>query len=195
MAAIEEEISRAANLDEAELRQLKEQTVLSLKLNFASRARPNESTVRPNSFAPKSHQVVKEGDAKKQERDEISQRLEKLGDIEARLAEAEAELRSLNDPRGRAAALSTAYRARRRVEAQSGRSRSQSRASQRESGTGQSRNAGLRHARRRNSLGQPDRERERTRLPGVHRERNDCGDARGQGTGDGGAFIRHRTGG
>jgi len=56
-------------------------------------------------LAAEIHRVIKEGELKKQERDEISRRIEKLGDIEARLAEAEAGLQSLNDPRGRAAAL------------------------------------------------------------------------------------------
>jgi ATPase involved in DNA repair len=54
---------------------------------------------------PELAQVAAEGEAKRRERDDVARRVEKFGDIEARLADAEASLRSLNDPRGRAAAL------------------------------------------------------------------------------------------
>ncbi|HKX31508.1 MAG TPA: hypothetical protein VJ302_27725, partial [Blastocatellia bacterium] len=46
------------------------------------------------------------GEEKKRARDEINQRLASLGDIEAQLAEAEAALKALADPRTRAHALS-----------------------------------------------------------------------------------------
>src|SRR5262249_20321164 len=57
---------------------------------------------------PELAQMAAEGEAKKRERDDITRRVEKLGDVEARLTEAEAVLQSLNDPRGRAAALNQA---------------------------------------------------------------------------------------
>jgi len=104
MAAIEEEISRAADLDETELQRLKEKrTGLETQLRRSREAERVYSQAEP--LAAEIHRVIKEGELKKQERDEISRRIEKLGDIEARLAEAEAGLQSLNDPRGRAAAL------------------------------------------------------------------------------------------
>jgi DNA repair protein SbcC/Rad50 len=104
IAAIEEEISRAADLDEAELRQLKERrSELEIRLRQSREAERVYGQAEP--LRSETHQVVKEGEVKKRERDEISRRLEKLGDIEVRLAEAEGLLRSLNDPRGRAAAL------------------------------------------------------------------------------------------
>ncbi len=102
--AVEKEISRAANVGVAELRQFKES-----RAELENRLRESREAERVyGQIAPLSaeiNQVVKEGEAKKSDRDAISRRLEKLGDIEAALSEAEAELRSLNDPRGRAAAL------------------------------------------------------------------------------------------
>ncbi|MCI0387956.1 MAG: SMC family ATPase [Acidobacteria bacterium] len=104
IAAIEEEISRAANLGETELQQLKERRPeLEIQIRQSREAERVYGQAEP--LRSETHQVVKEGEVKKRERDEISRRLEKLGDIEARLAEAEDGLRSLNDPRGRAAAL------------------------------------------------------------------------------------------
>ena len=104
MAAIEEEILQTANFGETEIRQLK-----AKRSEIKTQLRQSREAERLYSQAEflrsENSQVVKEGEAKKQERVEISQRIEKLGDIEARLAEAEARLQSLNDPRGRAAAL------------------------------------------------------------------------------------------
>ncbi|HKQ80338.1 MAG TPA: SMC family ATPase [Blastocatellia bacterium] len=104
IAAIEEEISRAANLDETELPQLKERRAeLEIQLRESREAERVYGQAEP--LRSETHQVVKEGEVKKRERDEISRRLEHLGDIEKRLAEAEGRLRALDDPRGRAAAL------------------------------------------------------------------------------------------
>jgi len=104
MAAIEEEISRAANLDETGLQRVKERrTELEIQLKRSREAERVHSQAEP--LRAEIRQVVKEGEVKKQERDEISRRIERLGDVEARLAEAEAGLQSLNDPRGRAVAL------------------------------------------------------------------------------------------
>src|SRR5262249_16311578 len=101
---IEEEISQTANFGETEIGQLKaKRSELETQLRQSREAERlyNQAEI----LRSESSQVVKEGEAKKQERDEISQRIKKLGDIEPRLTEAETELRSLNDPRGRAAAL------------------------------------------------------------------------------------------
>ncbi len=107
VAAIEEELAQAANLDEAGLLRLKERRAeLEVELRQARDAERVYSQAEP--LSAELNQVVKEGEVKKRERDEIAQRIENLGDIEARLAEAEAGLQSLNDPRGRAAALNQA---------------------------------------------------------------------------------------
>jgi exonuclease SbcC len=104
MAAIEDEIAQSAGFDEAEIRQLKiKRSELDTRLRQAREAERIFS--QAEILRPELVQVGGEGEAKKRERDEIAQRVEKFGDIEALLAEAEAVLQSLNDPRGRAAAL------------------------------------------------------------------------------------------
>ncbi|MGH9766627.1 MAG: AAA family ATPase [Blastocatellia bacterium] len=104
IAAIEAEISRAATFGETEVRRLKtrrtELETLLRESREAERAYGQAGFLRSEISL-----VAGEGEAKKQERDDISRRIEKLGDIEAQLAGAGAELQSLNDPRGRAAAL------------------------------------------------------------------------------------------
>src|SRR5262249_51659389 len=107
MAAIEEEISQAASFDEAEIRQLKiKRSGLETQLRHAREAERIYS--HAEILRPELAQMAAEGEAKKRERDDITRRVEKLGDVEARLTEAEAVLQSLNDPRGRAAALNQA---------------------------------------------------------------------------------------
>jgi exonuclease SbcC len=107
MAAIEEEISQAASFDEAEIRQLKiKRSGLETQLRHAREAERIYS--HAEILRPELAQMAAEGEAKKRERDDIARRVEKLGDVEARLTEAEAVLQSLNDPRGRAAALNQA---------------------------------------------------------------------------------------
>ena len=104
MAEIEEEISQAAGFDEAEIRQLKiKRSGLETQLRQAREA--ERIYGQAEILRPELAQVAAEGEAKRRERDDVARRVEKLGDIEARLADAEASLRSLNDPRGRAAAL------------------------------------------------------------------------------------------
>ncbi|MGH9802589.1 MAG: hypothetical protein ACRD82_19665, partial [Blastocatellia bacterium] len=49
--------------------------------------------------------ITAEGESKRAERDAAANRIAEIGDIEKQLAETEASLRVLNDPRGRAAAL------------------------------------------------------------------------------------------
>jgi DNA repair protein SbcC/Rad50 len=107
MAAIEEEISQTANFGEAEIRQLKvKRSGLETQLRQAREAERiySQTEILRSELA----QLTGEGEAKKRERGEIARRVEKLGDIEAQLAEAEVSLQSLNDPRGRAAALNHA---------------------------------------------------------------------------------------
>jgi len=107
MAAIEEEISQAAGFEEAEIRQLKiKRSGLETRLRHAREAERiyGQAEILRHELA----QVAAEGEAKRRERDDIARRVEKLGDVEARLAGAEAALQSLNDPRGRAAALNQA---------------------------------------------------------------------------------------
>jgi exonuclease SbcC len=107
MAEIEEEISQTASFGEAEIRQLKiKRSDLEARLRQAREAERIHS--QAEILRAETQRVAGEGEAKKRERDDIAQRVEKLGDIEARLVEAEAALQSLNDPRGRAAALKEA---------------------------------------------------------------------------------------
>ena len=107
MREIEEEISQAPGFDEAEIRQLKiKRSELEIRLRQARDAERIYS--QAEILRPEIAQVAAEGESKKRERDEIALRAEKLGDIESRLAEAEAVLQSLNDPRGHATALKEA---------------------------------------------------------------------------------------
>jgi exonuclease SbcC len=104
MAAIEEEIAQNTGFGEAEIRQLKvKRSELEIRLRQAREAERIFSQVE--ILRPELAKVAGEGEAKRRERDDIAHRVEKFGDIEARLVEAEAALQSLNDPRGRAAAL------------------------------------------------------------------------------------------
>lgn len=107
MATIEDEISQAVSFDEAEIRQLKiKRSELETRLRHAREAERLQG--QAEILRPELAQVAAEGEMKRQERDDIAWRVEKLGDIEARLAEAETALQALNDPRGRAAALNRA---------------------------------------------------------------------------------------
>jgi chromosome segregation ATPase len=107
MAEIEEEISQAASFDDQEIRQLKvKRSGLETRLRQAREA--ERIYGQAEILRPELAQVTAEGEAKKRERDDIARRVEKLGDVETRLIKAEAELQSLNDPRGRASALNQA---------------------------------------------------------------------------------------
>jgi exonuclease SbcC len=101
---IEDEIAKNAGFGEAEIRQLKIKRS-DLDARFRQAREAERIFSQAEILRPELIRVVAEGEAKKRDRDEIAQRVEKSGEIEARLAEAEAELQSLNDPRGRAAAL------------------------------------------------------------------------------------------
>ncbi|HEU0184640.1 MAG TPA: SMC family ATPase [Blastocatellia bacterium] len=107
VAAIEEEIAKNTGFGEAEIRQLKvKRSELDKRVRQAREAEKIFS--QAEILRPELAQVAVEGEAKKRERQETAQRVEKFGDIESRLAESEAALQSLNDPRGRAAALNQA---------------------------------------------------------------------------------------
>src|SRR2546428_4429738 len=107
MAEMEDELPHVASFDEAEIRQLKiKRSGIETRLRQAREAERIHG--QAEVLRPELAQVAAEGEAKKRERDDIANRIEKLGDIEARLAEAEVALQSLNDPRGRAAALNQA---------------------------------------------------------------------------------------
>ncbi len=103
IAAIEE-VSLEANFSDAEIVRLK-----AARVEIEAQLRQSREAERVYGQADllrsELAQVAKEGETKRQERDEINQRVVKLGDIEAQLAATESSLRSLNDPRGRAAAL------------------------------------------------------------------------------------------
>ncbi|HEY6400206.1 MAG TPA: SMC family ATPase, partial [Blastocatellia bacterium] len=104
VAAIEEEIAKNTGFGEAEIRQLKvKRSELDKRVRQAREAEKIFS--QAEVLRPELAQVAIEGEAKKRERQETAQRVEKFSDIESRLAESEAALQSLNDPRGRGAAL------------------------------------------------------------------------------------------
>ncbi|MGE0130858.1 MAG: AAA family ATPase [Blastocatellales bacterium] len=104
ITAIEKEISQSTSFDENKIRRLKAGRA-DLETQIRQAREAERIYGQAELLRSEISQVTKEGEAKKQERDEISRRIEKLGAIEARLAEAELTLQSLNDPRGRAAAL------------------------------------------------------------------------------------------
>ena len=88
MAEIEEEISQAASFDEAEIRQLKiKRSGLETRLRQAREA--ERIYGQAEILRPELAQVAAEGEAKRRERDDVARRVEKFGDIEARLADAE----------------------------------------------------------------------------------------------------------
>jgi exonuclease SbcC len=104
IAAIEEDISSGSQLGETEIEKLKAQrSEIETQLRESREAERifNRAEVLRSEIA----QVATEGEVKKGEREEIVKRITRLGDIGAQLAEAESALKSLGDPRGRAAAL------------------------------------------------------------------------------------------
>jgi exonuclease SbcC len=104
ITAIEQELAQDPGFDEAEIGRMKaRRTELGTRLRQAREAA--RVFGQAEFLRPELSQITKEGEAKRNERDDISRRVEKLGDIESRLADAESSLAQLNDPRGRAAAL------------------------------------------------------------------------------------------
>ncbi|MFN7948347.1 MAG: SMC family ATPase [Blastocatellia bacterium] len=105
LAKAEDEVALGRTVSDGEIKQLKNKRLaLEALLNDAREAQRQYSQAEP--LRRELAQVKAEGSAKKNDREELDKRLRRLGDIEAQLAAAQAELDSLNDPHGRAAALS-----------------------------------------------------------------------------------------
>ena len=101
---VEEDLSAGAEIGEEDLGRLKaRRTELEKLLVDARQAERIFNTAEV--LRGEIGEVVKEGEAKKQEREELNQRIAKLGDLETQLAAAEDRLQALADPRGRANAL------------------------------------------------------------------------------------------
>jgi exonuclease SbcC len=104
IAELETETAAGAKLSEKEIQSLKNQRAeIETKLREAREAQAlaSQAEVLRNEQAA----ITAEGESKRAERDATANRVAEIGDIEKQLAEAETELRALNDPRGRAAAL------------------------------------------------------------------------------------------
>jgi exonuclease SbcC len=104
LAQLENEIALGSTVSDGEIKELRNKRLaLEAMLRDAREAQKLYSQAEP--LRRELSQVKAEGATKKNEREEMDQRLRKLGDIETQLAEAQSALQSLNDPRGRAAAL------------------------------------------------------------------------------------------
>jgi DNA repair protein SbcC/Rad50 len=104
IAKFEEETLPGASVSEESISQLKSRrSELELELR---RAREAERIIsQADVLRGELGEVTGDGEMKKTEREELAMRITRLGDIEAQLAEAEAMLRTLGDPRGRSNAL------------------------------------------------------------------------------------------
>jgi exonuclease SbcC len=104
MAGVEAEISASAKISDDEVRKLK-----TLRADIDSRLKRSREAERIYNQAEflrqELAQISKDGETRKKEREEISLRIDNLGDIESQLADSESALAALGDPRGRAAAL------------------------------------------------------------------------------------------
>ena len=104
VTSLEEETALGSSVTDDEIKALKDQRPkIEGKLREAREAQKLYS--QAEVLRREMTEVKSEGETKKREREEITARLTKLGDIEAQLAATEEELRALNDPRGRATAL------------------------------------------------------------------------------------------
>lgn len=101
---IEDETALGSTVSDGEIRQLKNKLLgIEAQLRDARDAEKQFSQAEP---LKRELQTVKnEGATKRRDRDEISARLKKIGDVEKLLIEAQQQLTALNDPRGRAATL------------------------------------------------------------------------------------------
>lgn len=100
----EDEVALGRTVSDGEIRQLKNKRLaLEALLNDAREAQRQYSQAEP--LRRELGQVKAEGATRKKDREELSKRLDRLGEIEAQLAGAQTRLQALNDPRGRAAAL------------------------------------------------------------------------------------------
>ncbi len=105
LAKAEDEAALGRTVSDGEIKQLKNKRLaLEALLNDAREAQRQYSQAEP--LRRELAQVTAEGSTKKSDREELDKRHRRLGDIEAQLAATQAELDALNDPRGRAAALS-----------------------------------------------------------------------------------------
>ncbi|HKX29369.1 MAG TPA: SMC family ATPase, partial [Blastocatellia bacterium] len=105
LATLEAEISPGARVGESDIQNLKRRRS-ELEKEYREAREAERSVSQAEVMRGELGEVLKEGEEKKRARDEINQRLASLGDIEAQLAEAEAALKALADPRTRAHALS-----------------------------------------------------------------------------------------
>jgi exonuclease SbcC len=104
VAQLEEEIAAGSVVTDAEIQTLKEKRrATDARLREARQAERlySQAEVLNRQMA----EIKQEGENKRSDRDEIAGRIAKFGDLETQMAEAEAALRALNDPRGRSAAL------------------------------------------------------------------------------------------
>ncbi len=104
IAGLEDAVSLGAKMGEDDIQRLKvKRSELEAQIREARDAQRvyNQAEILRSEIG----EVTKGGEAKRLERDEVNRRIAGLGDVEARLAESESALRSLGDPRGRAAAL------------------------------------------------------------------------------------------
>ncbi|HWQ34556.1 MAG TPA: SMC family ATPase [Blastocatellia bacterium] len=104
LASLENEIAPGRTVSDGEIKELlNRRTALEALLREAREAQKLYSQAEP--LRRELSQVKAEGSTRKKDREELSRRLARFGDIEAQLAEAQTRLQALNDPRGRAAAL------------------------------------------------------------------------------------------
>ncbi len=104
IAQLEDETALGSAVTDGEIKQLKNRrTALEALLRDAREAQQRYSQLEV--LRNELQEIKREGESKKRVRDELSARIAQLSEIENQLAEAEAALRALNDPRGRAAAL------------------------------------------------------------------------------------------
>ncbi len=104
IAELEAETAAGAELSEKKIEQIKARRAkIEAQLKEAREAKmlASQAEVLRNEQAG----ITREGESKRAERDTAANRVAEIGDLEKQLAEAEDNLRRLNDPRGRAAAL------------------------------------------------------------------------------------------
>ncbi len=101
---LEAETAEGAKLSEKEIQQLKTRRAeIEAQLREAREAQKlaGQAEVLRNEQAG----ITAEGETKRAEYDAVAKRIAEIGDLEKQLTEAETDLRQLNDPRGRSAAL------------------------------------------------------------------------------------------
>ncbi len=104
LARIESETSPGASVSESDIQRLRaRRSEIEKQVGEAREAERifNQAQALRGEFG----ETAKEGEAKKQERDDLFSRIASMGDIEEQLSEAENMLRELGDPRSRVSAL------------------------------------------------------------------------------------------